>query len=116
MPRRRAKGEGTIIKRIITRSDGSTFTRFHARITSLYDGEKQRRHDGPRRKSEAEAKRDLKAMLTELPQISRDEAKEYLAGNLCRCGSYVKILDAVMDARDRATASGASADSGRRDR
>jgi aerobic-type carbon monoxide dehydrogenase small subunit (CoxS/CutS family) len=25
----------------------------------------------------------------------------YLAGNLCRCGSYVKILASVLDARDR---------------
>lgn len=42
-----------------------------------------------------------KALLAENPDPSRDEAKEYLAGNLCRCGSYVKILDAVMDAKDR---------------
>jgi aerobic-type carbon monoxide dehydrogenase small subunit (CoxS/CutS family) len=27
--------------------------------------------------------------------------KEYLAGNLCRWGSYVKILDAVLDAKQR---------------
>ena len=32
---------------------------------------------------------------------TREEAREYLSGNLCRCGSYVKIIDAVMDARDR---------------
>jgi carbon-monoxide dehydrogenase small subunit/isoquinoline 1-oxidoreductase alpha subunit/xanthine dehydrogenase YagT iron-sulfur-binding subunit len=42
-----------------------------------------------------------KALLEEQPDVSRDEAKAYLAGNLCRCGSYVKILDSVMDARDR---------------
>lgn len=42
-----------------------------------------------------------KALLDENPDPSRDEAKEYLAGNLCRCGSYVKILDAVMDAKER---------------
>ena len=39
-----------------------------------------------------------KALLEEQPHPSREEAKEFLAGNLCRCGSYVKILDAVMDA------------------
>jgi len=42
-----------------------------------------------------------KALLADNPDPSREEAKEYLAGNLCRCGSYVKILDAVMDAKDR---------------
>jgi carbon-monoxide dehydrogenase small subunit/isoquinoline 1-oxidoreductase alpha subunit/xanthine dehydrogenase YagT iron-sulfur-binding subunit len=42
-----------------------------------------------------------KALLDEDPDPSRDDAKHYLAGNLCRCGSYVKILDAVMDAKER---------------
>ena len=42
-----------------------------------------------------------KALLEEQPDVTRDEAKAYLAGNLCRCGSYVKILDSVMDARER---------------
>ncbi len=42
-----------------------------------------------------------KALLEEQPDVSREDAKAYLAGNLCRCGSYVKILDSVMDARDR---------------
>jgi aerobic-type carbon monoxide dehydrogenase small subunit (CoxS/CutS family) len=42
-----------------------------------------------------------KAMLEEEPDPSREDAKHYLAGNLCRCGSYVKILDAVMDAKER---------------
>jgi aerobic-type carbon monoxide dehydrogenase small subunit (CoxS/CutS family) len=42
-----------------------------------------------------------KALLDEEPEPSRERAKEYLAGNLCRCGSYVKFLDAVMDAKDR---------------
>ena len=42
-----------------------------------------------------------KALLDEDPEADRDAAQTYLAGNLCRCGSYVKILDAVMDARAR---------------
>jgi aerobic-type carbon monoxide dehydrogenase small subunit (CoxS/CutS family) len=42
-----------------------------------------------------------KALLEEQPDPTREEAKQYLAGNLCRCGSYVKILDAVMDAKGR---------------
>jgi len=42
-----------------------------------------------------------KALLAEAPDPSAEEVKEYLAGNLCRCGSYVKILDAVLDAKQR---------------
>lgn len=42
-----------------------------------------------------------KALLDEQPTPSRDDARAYLAGNLCRCGSYVKILDAVEDAAQR---------------
>ncbi len=42
-----------------------------------------------------------KALLEDNPDPSREDAKHYLAGNLCRCGSYVKILDAVMDAKER---------------
>ena len=42
-----------------------------------------------------------KAFLEENPSPSPNEVKEYLAGNLCRCGSYVKILDAVLDAAER---------------
>jgi aerobic-type carbon monoxide dehydrogenase small subunit (CoxS/CutS family) len=39
-----------------------------------------------------------KALLDANPSPTADEARAYLAGNLCRCGSYVKILDAVLDA------------------
>jgi aerobic-type carbon monoxide dehydrogenase small subunit (CoxS/CutS family) len=42
-----------------------------------------------------------KALLEERPDASFDEARDYLAGNLCRCGSYVKILEAVLDAKNR---------------
>ena len=42
-----------------------------------------------------------KALLEELPDATEEQARDYLAGNLCRCGSYVKIMDAVLDARDR---------------
>jgi carbon-monoxide dehydrogenase small subunit len=32
------------------------------------------------------------------PSASRDEVREALAGNLCRCTGYVKIIDAVVAA------------------
>ena len=39
-----------------------------------------------------------RALLAEHPDASDDEIREYLAGNLCRCGSYVKIVDSVREA------------------
>jgi aerobic-type carbon monoxide dehydrogenase small subunit (CoxS/CutS family) len=42
-----------------------------------------------------------KALLEENPSPTVDQVKEYVAGNLCRCGSYYKILDAVLHAARR---------------
>jgi aerobic-type carbon monoxide dehydrogenase small subunit (CoxS/CutS family) len=42
-----------------------------------------------------------RALLAETPHPTADQVREYLAGNLCRCGSYTKILDAMLDAAAR---------------
>jgi aerobic-type carbon monoxide dehydrogenase small subunit (CoxS/CutS family) len=39
-----------------------------------------------------------RALLAEIPNPADDEIRHALAGNLCRCGSYVKILAAVRSA------------------
>jgi carbon-monoxide dehydrogenase small subunit len=41
----------------------------------------------------------VKALLEEIPDPSDDEIKDYLAGNLCRCGGYADILRAVRAAQ-----------------
>jgi aerobic-type carbon monoxide dehydrogenase small subunit (CoxS/CutS family) len=43
------------------------------------------------------------ALLIENPHPSRDEVREALAGNLCRCTGYTKILQAVELAAQRMT-------------
>ena len=41
-------------------------------------------------------------LLQRQPQPSRDEVRVALAGNLCRCTGYVKIVDAVCQAANAA--------------
>lgn len=40
------------------------------------------------------------ALLAENPQPTAAEVREALAGNLCRCTGYVKIVDAVLAAAE----------------
>ncbi len=47
------------------------------------------------------------ALLAEEPHPSPERVREALAGNLCRCGSYQKILAAVLDAAERLDPTGA---------
>jgi carbon-monoxide dehydrogenase small subunit len=39
-----------------------------------------------------------KALLNRNPHPKEEDVKEALAGNLCRCTGYKRIIDAVLDA------------------
>tara|TARA_B100001750_G_C15260618_1_gene472474 strand:- start:97 stop:567 length:471 start_codon:yes stop_codon:yes gene_type:complete len=41
-----------------------------------------------------------KALLDKNPNPTEDEVRYWLAGNLCRCTGYDKIIRAVLDTRD----------------
>jgi len=41
-----------------------------------------------------------KALLDQNPDPSEGEVREWLAGNLCRCTGYDRIIKAVLDAAD----------------
>lgn len=42
-----------------------------------------------------------KALLNRNQHPTEDEVRHYLAGNLCRCTGYVKIVEAVLAARGK---------------
>jgi aerobic-type carbon monoxide dehydrogenase small subunit (CoxS/CutS family) len=37
------------------------------------------------------------ALLQAHPQPTREQIGRYLNGNICRCGAYVQILEAIQD-------------------
>ena len=42
-----------------------------------------------------------KGLLDENPHPNEDEIRHALAGNLCRCTGYVRIVDAVLDVAEK---------------
>jgi carbon-monoxide dehydrogenase small subunit len=47
-----------------------------------------------------------KAFLDENPRPTRDAVREAIAGTLCRCTGYSKIVDAIMVASQRLSQQG----------
>lgn len=45
-----------------------------------------------------------KQLLDETPSPSDDEIRHYLSGNLCRCGAYPEIIEAVKTAANKRSA------------
>ena len=45
-------------------------------------------------------KKEFSSYLDTRTRAAREDVKEYLAGNLCRCTGYVKIIDAVLAAAE----------------
>lgn len=37
-----------------------------------------------------------KTLLDKIPNPSRDEIVEYMSGNICRCGTYVEVAEAIQ--------------------
>jgi len=41
------------------------------------------------------------ALLSENPEPTRQQVREAISGNICRCSGYVKVIDAVMAAAEK---------------
>jgi aerobic-type carbon monoxide dehydrogenase small subunit (CoxS/CutS family) len=44
----------------------------------------------------------VKALLNENPRPTPRQIKQGLSGNLCRCGTYTNVVNAVLDASGQA--------------
>ena len=44
----------------------------------------------------------VSASLTERPLLSPDELRERMSGNLCRCGAYSNIAQAITEVAQQA--------------
>src|SRR2546423_7496964 len=42
-----------------------------------------------------------KALLSSNPQPTEDEIRDYLSGNICRCGTYAEVMAAVKSASEK---------------
>jgi aerobic-type carbon monoxide dehydrogenase small subunit (CoxS/CutS family) len=51
-----------------------------------------------------------KALLASNPNPTEEEVRDYLSGNICRCGTYAEVLAAVksLSESSRTPSSGAS--------
>ena len=46
------------------------------------------------------------ALLSENPKPTEDDVRRGMSGNLCRCGAYPKILNAILSVANKADANG----------
>jgi aerobic-type carbon monoxide dehydrogenase small subunit (CoxS/CutS family) len=44
-----------------------------------------------------------KALLSSNPRPTEEEVRDYLSGNICRCGTYAEVLAAVKSLSDKNT-------------
>ena len=42
-----------------------------------------------------------KALLSSNPRPTEEEARDYLSGNICRCGTYVEVLAAIKSLKEK---------------
>jgi aerobic-type carbon monoxide dehydrogenase small subunit (CoxS/CutS family) len=45
-----------------------------------------------------------KALLSANPRPTEEEARDYLSGNICRCGTYQEVLAAIKSLAEKSSA------------